>query len=828
MDTTGSIGSKELNDTSKIMDLLGLQIRSVSFLKTDDLQTIREKLARVIIDEMFQFIALLDTNGNLLEVNRAALDGGGIVFEDIYQKPFWEAHWWTISRKTQTQLKRAIKKASQGEFIRYDVDVFGSALGKESITIDFSLLPIRDSSGNVVFLLPEGRNISEMVSARRLIEEKNNELQTMLQKVQELDQLKNQFFSNVSHELRTPLTLILGPTEKLINEGDYLSAMHKNDLGLIRRNSVMLLKQVNDLLEISKFSANKTYLSYTRSDFSKLIRLICSNFECISASRKIALDVHVPVELYIEIDSEKMERVLLNLLSNAFKFTPNGGLVQVKLSIEKNTALLRVKDSGPGIPEQSLQKIFERFVQADGKATRIAGGTGLGLAIAKEIVKLHHGNLSVACPKEGGSCFTVELPLFAPKGSSIIQEHQKQDDSLHSRTIQGTIEELKIDSASVKTQEHTPEHGLSVAPKVKRTILIAEDNPDMNSFIVECLEDDFHVISTQNGAQCLKQLLIEKPDLIITDIMMPQMSGEQLIYEVRQNKCFDDISIIILSAKADDEMKVRLLREGAQDYCVKPFSKEELKSRAMTLIRLKLANQSLVEMNHKLTQSNIFLEQFASSAAHDLKEPLRSITCFTEMLKDDYYGKLSSEADEYIDFIVSGGRRMNSLIDGLLKLARLKEDTLNKVAHDAKTICNIALINLKSLINSTATEIICSLEGTLYGDESQLTQLFQNLIYNAIKYSKKGIHPKIKISSDGSQSDLQVILVKDNGIGIEEKFHKEIFNMFKRLHTSKDYEGSGIGLALCQRIVELHGGKIWVESVVNEGSTFSFSLPKKD
>lgn len=295
-----------------------VKVRSVELKAGDSLQTHREKIAKIILDDMYQFVGLLDAGGILLEVNRAALEGAGIKLEDIQGKPFWEARWWQVSQETAQRQKEVCRLAAQGEFIRYDVEIYGQSGGDETIIIDYSLIPVKDDSGQVVFLLAEGRNITEKKKADAEIARKSQELQELLNRVSELDELKNQFFANVSHELRTPLALILGPAEKILSEGDYLQDLHRRDLQVIRRNASTLLKHVNDLLDISKIDADKMAVSYAQADLADLVKLACGHFDALAPERKIRFACSAPDSLPAEIDPIKIERVILNLLSNAF------------------------------------------------------------------------------------------------------------------------------------------------------------------------------------------------------------------------------------------------------------------------------------------------------------------------------------------------------------------------------------------------------------------------------------------------------------------------------------------------------------------------------
>ena len=196
-----------------------LHVRDVTLLATDDLQTHRQKLARTILDEMYQFVGLLDADGNVLDINRVALEGAGIRLDEIQGKPFWEARWWLVSRETQDLQRALVQQARSGEFVRRDIEIYGDAAGEETIIIDFSLEPVRDRGGNIVFLLAEGRNITEKKRAESEIARKNEELRHLLDRVRELDRLKSDFFANVSHELRTPLALIHGPAQSILSYG---------------------------------------------------------------------------------------------------------------------------------------------------------------------------------------------------------------------------------------------------------------------------------------------------------------------------------------------------------------------------------------------------------------------------------------------------------------------------------------------------------------------------------------------------------------------------------------------------------------------------------
>src|SRR5215813_12628930 len=424
----------------------------------------------------------------------------------------------------------------------------------------------------------------------------------------ELDHMKSVFLANISHELRTPLALILGPTEKWLSSGDLTEEQHR-DLDVVMRNARSLLKTVNDLLDVSKLEAGKLSPEYTRVDLSRTVRLTCSLFEVIARERAVAYTVQVPDVLPAEVDVQMIQRVLLNLLSNAFKFGAVGGRIACMLETAGNNAVLQVQDKGPGIPIEMRERIFEPFIQVEGEVTRRHGGTGLGLAIVKEFVELHHGSIHETTPVGGGALFVVTLPLKAPRDSSIGRALREFVPTAASSSV---LQELKVPKSPV---EEVP------ADNVKRgTILVVEDNPEMNQFIVDILRGEYNVISALDGREGLEKTLKHKPDLILSDIMMPEVGGEEMVAEIRRRPELSGIGIILLTAKADDGVRVRLLQAGAQDFVTKPFLREEVKARVQNIMSAKRTRDVL---RRELQSSQEDLEELAQEVSlrrHELEK----------------------------------------------------------------------------------------------------------------------------------------------------------------------------------------------------------------
>lgn len=417
---------------------------------------------------------------------------------------------------------------------------------------------------------------AEMVNQHALIarantnlKESNSELARLNQQMRELDQMKTRFFANVSHELRTPLTLILGQVERFLSgqaePGD------TPNLSLIQRQARLLLQQVNDLLDVAKLDAGELRLRYVQLNLAELVRHVASYFDSLASDRDIVYQVEAPAVLPAQADAIKLQRVLLNLLSNAFKFTPDGGRIRIALEPRRQQAWITVQDTGPGVPAEMRDKVFERFVQVeDGDYSR-HGGTGLGLAIVKEFVELHHGEVRLNAAEGGGALFRLELPLTAPAGVEVAPEDLKLDDLL---------------AGGVLPLSGTPQSAVLPLPDngAQPLVLLVEDNVDMSAFIAGALGRHYRVLTAPEGRRGMQLALSEQPDLIISDLMMPGMGGEALVAALRGNWQTEDIPVVMLSARADDALRLQMLQSSVQEFLYKPFSVGELLARVGRLI----------------------------------------------------------------------------------------------------------------------------------------------------------------------------------------------------------------------------------------------------
>jgi signal transduction histidine kinase/DNA-binding response OmpR family regulator len=393
----------------------------------------------------------------------------------------------------------------------------------------------------------------------------------------EMNNVRLKFFTNISHEFRTSLSMIIGPTETLMNKSKHFTPVENHQVSLIKSNAQRLLRLINQLLDLRKIESGNLKLYPSPGDLISLCREIAQSFESVAQQKYIGFNIYTSCDtLYAWFDADKLEKIVYNLLANAFKYTPEGG--SVKLSITINTdnlaeipksVCIEVSDTGIGIPEKSINKVFDSFYQVESSEHSNKGGTGIGLSLVKELVEMHNGSVTVKSrqgkPGEdadmGGTTFTVILPLDIRDSVENVQTVHK-------------IEEIKTVSKTL--------------PKSKDgkypILLVIEDNADLRSFIIEEMQHDFRTLEAENGIIGLKIAFEHNPDLIISDIMMPGMRGTDLCKKLKSDERTSHIPIILLTALSSVEEKIAGFELGADDYITKPFNAEVLKTRIYNLI----------------------------------------------------------------------------------------------------------------------------------------------------------------------------------------------------------------------------------------------------
>lgn len=390
--------------------------------------------------------------------------------------------------------------------------------------------------------------------------------------LKDIDQIKSKFFANISHEFRTPLTLIDGPAGQLVSG----EAENPKEIGqIIRRNSQRLLRLVNQLLDLSKIESGGMKLQKQTLDIVQLVKGIAASFESLAGRKGITFEIHTSEDSLIgSFERDAVEKIVTNLLSNAFKFTSKGGSVSLALSPNPFSTddgrgegvRVSVTDTGIGIPAHLKEKIFDRFYQIDDTHTREQGGTGIGLALTKELVELHGGAISVTSELGKGSTFAVQLPLEYDT-TTVIEQTVRHRDKLSYTDITETTEPISISK---------PDDSLPL-------LLIIEDNADMRRYIRTNIENGYHIAEAVNGEEGVAKAIETIPDLIISDVMMPKMDGFEVCRKLKTDERTSHIPIILLTAKAGQEHKVEGLETGADDYLVKPFDAKELSVRLINL-----------------------------------------------------------------------------------------------------------------------------------------------------------------------------------------------------------------------------------------------------
>src|SRR5271163_1577473 len=434
----------------------------------------------------------------------------------------------------------------------------------------------------------------------------------------EVDRAKTAFFSNVSHEFRTPLTLMLGPLQDLLARSQtHLSPTAKEQLELANRNGARLLRLVNTLLDFSRIEAGRVHAVYQATDLAAFTAELASVFRSATERAGLRLLVNCnPTSELAYVDRDMWEKIVLNLVSNAFKFTFDGE-IEVSLRQVGTTAELRVRDSGVGIPVDEIPRLFDRFHRVSNTRSRTHEGSGIGLALVHELVKLHGGFVRVESVPEQGSTFIVSIPL----GQDHLASGQVGGDRALSSTATGSapfVEEalrwLPQAAPSDSASQIAPDYELMAVPapnspprQGRPRVLIADDNVDMRLYLTRLLAERFEVQAVANGRAALEAISQTAPDLVLCDVMMPELDGYGLLRELRAQAATRTLPFILLSARAGEESRVAGLDAGADDYLVKPFSARELIARVQTHLQLAQvrneAEKAIRESENKLQLS---------------------------------------------------------------------------------------------------------------------------------------------------------------------------------------------------------------------------------
>jgi signal transduction histidine kinase len=692
------------------------------------------------------------------------------------------------------------------------------------------------------------------------LSQNRQELEETNQKLVEMDRIKSRFFANISHELRTPLTLLLAPLQTLIQERrSALEPEMRQLLPIMQSNGMRLLRLINDLLDLVRLESGKMEVKRERVAIEAFL------FGLANAVRKSAEDRGVRLEVISDpaistvlTDSDKLERILLNLLFNALKFTPAGGKVEVKAKRENGVLVLEVSDTGTGISEEQLPFIFDRFWQADTSSQRKYGGVGIGLALVKELVEIQDGKVTVTSTVGKGTEFTVRLPYqeWDPQASQMLEavgSFAKTAAPLVPPETNGSgdawLRNLNRQAEFYPSMTSLRETIRPVETSVHRgqpRVLIADDEPDMLKYLKSQLSVNFQVIEAVDGQQAVEKANQFLPDVIVCDMMMPEKNGLEVCRELRERISTRSIPILLLTARADEETKLTALSAGANDFITKPFSMTELSVRLKNLFDTHTLQQELARQNQVLeatieqlketevqlvhSEKLASLGRMSAGIIHEINNPLNFAKTALYVLRIMAESLSENEKTEFRDVLqdmAEGIDRISSIVSDLRTFTQPHLTQLEQVS-----VVEVVNSALRLLSNEWETKVKIEKEipetQTIWANRNQIIQVLVNLLQNALQALEKkhcsetGATIWLRGIEENGES---LVIVRDNGEGIASENLQKIFDPF---FTTKDVgEGMGLGLSICYRIINQHGGRIQVQSERGAYSEFTLHFPQR-
>jgi PAS domain S-box-containing protein len=662
----------------------------------------------------------------------------------------------------------------------------------------------------------------------------------------ELDRAKTAFFSNVSHEFRTPLTLALGPLETLLDAGSALPADAHEQLAMAHRNCLKLTRLVNTLLDFSRIEAGRAQARYEPTDLPRLTAEIASSFRfaCEQARLRLVVDCP-PLPAPVHVDPGMWEKIVVNLVANAFKFTLDGE-IEVKLRTAGDRCELSVRDTGVGIPEAELPRIFERFHRAEQPGGRTIEGTGIGLALVQELTKLHGGSVRVESAVGRGSTFTVSLPFGAdhqpagrvgaarelpPRGiatRSYVQEALRWV----ARGERGAeVGEMAHAAAGGVVDDAAPARGADRPREAPPRVLLADDDADMREYVRRLLARRFEVEAVADGQAALDAARRARPALVLSDVMMPRLDGFALLRAIRSDPELRTVPVVLLSARAGEEPRVGGLEAGADDYVVKPFSARELLARVTASLELARVREE-VERERAARAAAERADQrkseFIAVLSHELRNPLAPIRTGLQLL--GRYLPTEPIAARAWEIARRQTEHLTRLVDDLLEITRITR---------GKVELQCSRFDLREIARSTCDDL-CSLYEQakldlrfeparepiwVEADATRLSQVLGNLLHNAAKFTPAGGSVAVGVAASGGRAELSV---RDTGVGMDPGEVERMFEPFAQAAQglARTQGGLGLGLPLARALVEMHRGSIraWSEGR-GHGSEFVVSLP---
>lgn len=723
------------------------------------------------------------------------------------------------------------------------------------------------------------------------------EIEAARDHLRELDRAKSRFTANIHHELRTPLTLTLAPLESMMS-GEFgpVSDLQREYLKTMHVNALRLLKLINNLLDLAKIESQQLQIQRRSLDVAELVRDVASGARPMAEKKQIDLAIgSLPTDLAINADPDAIEKVIVNLLGNALKFTDVGGRIALEGWREENGLHLVVSDTGIGLASEDCERIFDRFAQADSSATRKHEGTGIGLSLSKELVDLHGGRIWAESPGVGQG---TSIHVWLPQGEEDVSTEDFLTDGDTARRVQDGFaaleaeveaevgEELRLadleHTADRWEKRHDDEASEGEGPRDARSeVLVCEDNPDMRKLLAHVLSAEFRVRVARNGREGLEAVRERPPELVLTDIMMPEMSGTELCQALKEDPETEAIPVILVTSKAEREMKIDGLELGADDYVTKPFHSRELLARVRSLVRLRELQAELADRNQVLVNTNEELAhaledlkgaeaqlvlterlaavgELAAGIAHEANNPVnfavnavRALRGYVEDLRSvaEEIGQLEGQAGQAgVDALAKLQERMEaldfaSMPEAVVELAEIIEEGLSRTGRLVGDLRDFAaptkgrrtrvdlvraLESSRQLLRHALNQSGVSIEVTapeslpyVVADPQAVGQVFLNILKNAGE-ALETTGGQIRVGFSAVRDGVE-IAIRDDGPGIAEADQAKLFDPF--FTTKGPGRGTGLGLSIGRKVIEEHGGAIAVESRLGEGTCFTLWLP---
>ncbi|HUO57678.1 MAG TPA: ATP-binding protein [bacterium] len=694
-------------------------------------------------------------------------------------------------------------------------------------------------------------------TTRYELDQNRKQLAESNQKLIELDRMKSHFFANISHELRTPLTLLVAPIQSLrFQKGHLLDEESRDILETMENNAMRLLKLINDLLDLSKLESGRMEVNKEVVAVETFIKGLVQSIQNTAKDKQVSVISRVQDSIgMVMLDRNKMEKILLNLLFNALKFTPPGGQVEVSAEKARNQLVLIVSDTGMGIAKKNLPFIFDRFWQADSSAQRKYQGTGIGLALVKELTEVQGGIVTAESEEGVGTRMTIRVPCEEAEGPEAPTGNIPSGPGKQLVIPDATVENAEWLTKLYRRAELFPTltpvsetlRFDSYGNGKRRKLLIADDEPDMLKFLKTQLEKHYEVLEAVDGAQAVEKAKQFLPDLVLLDMMMPGKDGIQACRELKEWVPTQSIPVVLLTARADEGTKLSALNAGANDFLTKPFSTTELHVRVQNLVqshqfqrelaREKTALEStlerLKETEGQLVQSEKMasLGRLSAGIIHEINNPLNYASTALHLLKSKKDKLPESEREKYgeiVSDIEEGMGRVQHIVSDLRTFSHPRTDSVDLIELDETITTALRFVN-QELKGTVQIQLEVPQGQQVLGDRNKLIHVFVNLFQNSVDAirAKNFIdeQPQLSVRSRTANGKVQ-IHVRDNGCGIAPENLDKVFDPF---FTTKDVgQGMGLGLSLCYRILSEQGGKISVESEPGKYTDFLLELPVKN